>query len=149
MGEKGSVDAKTPDLVMTRVFDAPRKLVFEVWTTPEHLKQWCGPTGFSLPVCEMDFRPGGKLLYVMRGPDGKDYGSEGEYVEIEAPSRLVWKGMIHGGLEVWTEVTFAEHEGKTKVTVHQKYAFESDATRGAPMGWSQTLDRLAIYLKRL
>jgi uncharacterized protein YndB with AHSA1/START domain len=97
------------------------------------------------------FRPAGALRYVMRGPDGKEYPSEGVYVEIEPPKRLVWKALIHDvkELEVWTEVMFAEHEGKTKVTVNQKYSFESDATRGAPIGWSQTLDRLTNYLATL
>jgi uncharacterized protein YndB with AHSA1/START domain len=149
MSEKGiGAEAKKPELVMTREFDAPRELVFRVWTVPEHLMKWFGPAGFTLPVCEMDFRPGGAFRYVMRAPDGREYASEGEYVEIEARSRLVWKGFIHEVKEheVWTKVKFEEHERKTKMTVHQKFSFESDATRGAPIGWSLTLDRLESYL---
>jgi len=150
MGEKGSgADASKPELVMTRVFDAPRALVWEVWTKPEHMKQWFGPNGFTVPFCEIDFRPGGAFRFVFRGPDGMDFPSDGEYVDIEPPARLVWKGIIHGGLEVWTEVKFEEQGGKTKLTVHQKFSFESPATRGAPMGWAQTLEHLAAYLGTL
>jgi uncharacterized protein YndB with AHSA1/START domain len=150
MGEKrGGADAKAPELAMTRVFDAPRALVWEVWTKPEHLKQWFGPAGFTMPFCEIDLRPGGVIRFAFRGPDGREYPSDGEYVEIDPPARLVWKGIIHGGLEVWTEVKFEGQNGKTKLSVHQRYAFESDATRGAPIGWGQTLDHLASYLGTL
>lgn len=150
MTEKGNVaETKKPELLMSRVFDAPRELVFSVWTTADHIKQWFGPKLFPVSSCEMDFRPGGAFRFAFRGPDGKAYPSDGEYLEIEPPSRIVWKSIIHGGLEVWTEVRFEDQGGKTKLTVHQKYAFESDATRGAPMGWSQTLDGLANYLAKL
>lgn len=84
----------------------------------------------------------------MRAPDGKDYPFDGAYVEIVEPARIVFRGNIHDvpGQDVLTTVTFAEHEGKTKLTVHQTYAFESEATRGAPVGWNQTLDRLAEHV---
>jgi uncharacterized protein YndB with AHSA1/START domain len=73
------------------------------------------------------------------------------YAEVVEPERLVFDGAIQGdpNQSVWTEVTFAEREGKTKVTVRQVYSFESDATRGAPIGWSQQFDRLVEYLVRL
>ena len=150
MAEQGSAaETGKHELVLTREFAAPRELVFKVWTTAEHLKRWFGPKGFTVPMCEMDFRPGGAFRFVFRGPDGKDYPSEGEYVAIEPPSRLAWKGVIHEGLAVWTEVRFTEREGKTMVRVHQRFAFESPATRGAPIGWSQTLDSLGNYLATL
>ena len=150
MGETGSAgEVKKPEVLMTRVFDAPRALVWEVWTKPEHMMKWFAPNGFTMPFCEIDFRPGGVFKIVFRGPDGRDLPGDGEYVDIEPPSRLVWKGVIHGALEVWTEVKFEEQGGKTKLTVHQKYSFESPATRGAPMGWTQTLDHLAAYLGTL
>jgi len=140
--------AVAPDLIITRILEAPRALVFEVWTKPEHLAHWWGPKGFTVPSFEMDFRTGGKFRYVMRGPDGTDYPSEGEYVEIVEPERIVTRGTIMDdpAQVITTTVTFAEHEGKTKVVVHQSYTFESAATSGAPIGWSQTLDRLADYL---
>jgi len=150
MVEKGSSgETKALELVITRIFDAPREIVFKVWTTAEHLKQWFGPKGFTVPMCEMDLRPAGAFRFVFRGPDGKDYTSEGEYVAVEPPSRLVWKGLLPEGLEVWTEVTFVEREGTTSVRVHQKYSRQTFATRGAPIGWSQTLDNLGEYLAKL
>jgi uncharacterized protein YndB with AHSA1/START domain len=136
---------------MTRVFDAPRELVFKAWTKAEYLTQWWGPDGFTVPVCEVDFRAGGVLRFVFRGPDGKDYPFDGSYVEIVEPEKIVFKGNIHDvpGQDVFTTVTFAtEQGGKTKLTVHQTYAFESDATRGARIGWSQTLDHLAQFVGR-
>lgn len=135
-----------PDLVITRTFDASRELVFKVWTDPRHVAQWWGPTGFKTIIHEMDVRPGGRWRYAMRGPDGNEYPFDGVFVEVLEPQRLVFEGKIHGGQDVWTEVTFAEQEGKTKVTVHQVFSVESAATRGAPIGWNQQLDRLTAYL---
>ena len=136
------------ELVLARFFDAPRELVFRVWTDPKHVARWWGPHGFATTVHEMDVRPGGAWRYSMRAPDGNSYPFNGEYVEVVAPERLVFVGTIHEGHEqkVWTEIRFADEDGKTKVTVRQVYSFESDATRGAPIGWSQQLDRLAKYL---
>lgn len=145
----GAANAAERDLVITQVFDAPRRIVFEAWTKPEHLARWWGPKGFTLPVCEMDFRAGGKFHFVMRGPDGKDYPFQGAYLEIVEPERIVFQGTIHDdpGHKVWTTVTLAEQEDKTKLTLNQTYSFVSDATRGAPEGWRQTLDRLKEHLE--
>jgi uncharacterized protein YndB with AHSA1/START domain len=134
-------------LVLTRTFDAPRQLVFQVWTDPKQLAQWWGPRGFTTEIREMDVKPGGAWSYVMRGY-GNEYPFDGVYVEVVEPERLVFDGSIHGAPEqrVWTEVTFAERNGKTEVTVRQLFAFESDATRGAPIGWNQQLDRLEEFL---
>jgi uncharacterized protein YndB with AHSA1/START domain len=152
--EGGAAGARWPkkgELTIERVFDAPRELVFEAWSKPEHKAEWWGPRGFTLPICEMEFRPGGNFRFVMRGPDGKDYPFEGTYLEIVEPERIVFQGIIHDepGHQVWTTVTFADHEGKTKLTVRQTYSFESEATRGAPEGWRQTLDRFGEYLARV
>ena len=73
---------------MTRVFDAPRRLVFEAMTQPEHLVRWFGPHGWTLAACEVDFRPGGAWRFVLRGPDGRDMGMRGVYQEITPPERL-------------------------------------------------------------
>jgi uncharacterized protein YndB with AHSA1/START domain len=139
------------ELFLTRTFDAPRKLVFEVWTDPKHLAQWWGPHGFTTTIREMDVRPGGVWRYAMRGPDGNEYPFDGVYLEVVEPELLVFDGSIQGSPEqrVWTEVTFAEREGKTEVTVRQLYSFESDATRGAPIGWNQQLNRLEEFLAKL
>jgi uncharacterized protein YndB with AHSA1/START domain len=138
------------ELVITRVFDAPRKLVFEVWTDRAHVVQWWGPHGFKTTVYEMDVRPGGRWYYSMRGPDGNDYAFDGVFLEVTEPERLVFEGAIHGDAsqKVWTEVIFAEEGDKTKITVHQVFSFESAATQGAPIGWNQQLDRLVAYLAK-
>jgi uncharacterized protein YndB with AHSA1/START domain len=136
------------ELVLTRTFNAARKLVFQVWTDPKHLAQWWGPRGFTTQIREMDVRPGGAWRYVMRGPDGSEYPFDGLYVEVVEPERLVFDGSIHAAPEqrVWTEVTFVDRGGKTEVNVRQLYSFESDATRGAPIGWNQQFDRLDEFL---
>jgi uncharacterized protein YndB with AHSA1/START domain len=136
------------ELVLSRTFDAPRDLVFKLWTDPKHISQWWGPTGFVTTVHVMEVRPGGAWRYVMRGPDGKDYPFNGEFVEVVSPEKLVSIGTIHEGADhqIWTEIVFVEQERRTRVRIHQIYSFESDATRGAPIGWSMQLDRLEKYL---
>jgi uncharacterized protein YndB with AHSA1/START domain len=126
-------------------------LVFEAWSKPEHLTRWWAPDHFTTRVREMEFRAGGPFLFDFRGPDGKNYPFDGSYVEVVAPERIVFQGNIHDvpGQNVFTTVTFSEHAGKTHLTVHQLYSFESDATRGAPIGWSQTLDHLAEYVAKV
>jgi len=130
------------ELVITRIFDAPRALVFEAWTKPEHLVHWFGPNGFTLPVCEMDFRVGGSYRLCMRASDGWEHYSHGVYREIVPAERIVWTSYFDDvpGSEILTTVTFAEHDGKTQLTVNQTYSFESDSTRGAPQGWTETLE---------
>jgi len=83
------------ELVLTRTFDAPRDLVFKLWTDPKHIPHWWGPTGFVTTVHVMEVRPGGAWRYSMRGPDGKDYPFNGEYVEVVSPEKLVFIGTIH------------------------------------------------------
>ena len=146
----GAPFATRGDLVLTRTFDAPRKLVFKAWTDPKHLALWWGPRGFTTEIREMDVKPGGAWRYIMRGPDGREYPFDGVYVEVVEPERLVFDGSIHASPEqrVWTEVTFADREGKTEITVRQSYSFESDATRGASVGWNQQLDRLGEFLAK-
>jgi uncharacterized protein YndB with AHSA1/START domain len=145
------------DLVITRILDAPRELVFRVWTEPKHLAEWWGPRGFTNPVCEVDARPGGAILIHMRGPDGTVHPMFGVYQEIVRPERLVFTS---GALdkegnplfEVLTIVTFAEQGTKTKLTMHAKVISSTPAA--APMlagmeeGWKQTLDRLAEYIAK-
>ena len=145
------VTKSTPrELVITRVFDASRALVFEAWTKPEHLVHWFCPNGFTLPVCEIDFRVGGSQRLCMRASGGWEHYVHGVYREIVPPERIVWTSAFEDvpGSEVLTTVTFADHDGKTKLTVHQTYSFESDATRGAPQGWTETLDHLAAYVAK-
>lgn len=146
------------ELVITRVLDAPRALVWKAWTDPKHLAQWWGPKGFTNPVCEVDVRPGGTIRIEMTGPDGVVYPMSGVFREIIAPERLVFISIAEdkeGGplLEALTTVTFAEHGGKTKLTVDARaVALVATAVQyleGMEAGWSQSLDRLATYVARL
>lgn len=139
------------ELTITRIFDAPRRLVFEAWTKPEHLSRWSGPRGFTIPFGEMDFRPGGAYRTCLRSQAGEDHWVQGIYHEIVEPERLVFTHMWEDEdgkpkHETIVTVTFAEYEGKTKLTFHQAI-FESVEGRDSHQeGWSEYLDRLAEYL---
>ena len=110
-------------VVITRVFDAPRALVWQAWTDPKMLAQWFGPRGFTSSVPQLDVRGGGALRIVMHGPDGKDYPMKGVFREMVAPERLVFSNIAidkdgNHLLEGETSVTFAEHDGKTTMTMN-------------------------------
>src|ERR1700730_17678211 len=105
-------------LKITRVFDAPREVVFKAWTDPKQLAQWWGPHGFTNPVCELDARPGGAIRIHMRGPDGTVYPMTGVYKEIGEPERLVFTSAAldekgNPLFEVLNTVTFAQQGGHT------------------------------------
>jgi uncharacterized protein YndB with AHSA1/START domain len=138
-----------PELRMTRVFDAPRELVFEAWSKAEHVARWFTPAPLTTPSCEIDFRPGGVFRLVMRMPDGVEFPMDAVFREIVVPERIVFAAKIHGGNDVMTVVTFTERDGKTTLDVHQTYAFESDATRGANAGWTMTLNQLGQHVARM
>lgn len=143
-------------LTLERIIDAPRELVFKAWTDPKQVARWWGPKYFTNPVCELDARPGGAILIHMAGPDGTVYPTKGVFNEIVEPERLVMtisaiddeEGNLQ--LEDITTVTFAEHEGKTKLTVHAVVTKASPAAEGAlagmEQGWSESLERLADYV---
>jgi uncharacterized protein YndB with AHSA1/START domain len=158
---KNSVDTEPTarELVITRIFDAPRNIVFKAWSEPEHLMRWWGPHGFTCPVCEMDFRVGGRWRFCMRSPEGNEEWQQGVYREIVEPERIVFSYAFEAvagasGLSGWTPghqttvtVTFAVHEGnKTKLTVHQTN-FDIVAVRDDHVrGWNEALDHLADYV---
>jgi uncharacterized protein YndB with AHSA1/START domain len=146
---------KMQELLTTRVFDAPRDLVFKAWTDPERLQRWWGPQGFTNPVCEVDVRRGGTIRIHMRAPDGAVYPMTGEFHEIVEPERLVFTSRALDGngealFEVLNTVTFAEEGGKTKLTLHARVSdVKGDAAQhlaGMEQGWSMSLDRLADRL---
>ena len=143
-GKPSSVAAP---LFISRLLNASRNLVFEMWSKPEHLARWWGPNGFTLPRCKMDFRTAGAFQLVMRAPDGADFPLRGEYLEIIEPERIAFHEFhSQHGHEVFTIITLLEEDGKTRLIVQQAYLFESDATQGAPEGWQQTLNRLESAL---
>ena len=141
------------ELVITRVFDAPRPLVFKAWTEPDRLVRWWGPQGFTTPSCTMDVRPGGAFRFWMRSPEGTDHWLRGVYREIVEPERLVFTWAWEDaegkpGHETVLTVSLAEHGAKTKLTLRQA-VFESVTARDEHQsGWTSGLDRLAEYLAR-
>lgn len=150
MLEKNSAADPKPELRMTRVFDAPVRLVFEAWSKAELVSRWFTPKPLTTPSCEVDLRTGGIFRLVMRMPNGVEFPMDARFVEVVPNERIVFTATIHGGVEVHTTVTFAEPTtGKTTLTVHQVYSHESDATRGAHAGWTATLDQLAEVVATL
>jgi uncharacterized protein YndB with AHSA1/START domain len=146
------------ELTITRVFDAPRALVFKAWTDAAQLAQWWGPQGFSNPVCEIDARVGGAIRIHMRSPDGSVYPMKGEIREIVPPERLVFTNIAvdEAGnhlLEGLTTVTFADEGGKTKLTLHTRAGAVAEKAimylQGMEMGWTQSIDKLQAYITRL
>jgi uncharacterized protein YndB with AHSA1/START domain len=142
-------------LVITRIFDAPRSLVFKAWTEPEHMVNWFGPRGFTSKVLKNDLRPGGAYRIHMRGPDGDDHWSQGVFREVVPPERLVMVGSWADadGKPTRPETTltllFEDVGGKTRLTLHNA-VFESVTARDLHEGgWSTSLDCLAEYLATL
>jgi uncharacterized protein YndB with AHSA1/START domain len=136
---------------MTRVFDAPRGLVFAVWANPEHAMNWWGPRDYPAVQMTMDVRPGGTWRHCLRSPEtGKELWHGGVFREVVPPAHLVftfaWEEEGERGLETLVTVTFAEQGGKTLMTFHQA-PFQSDAERdGHQGGWNSTFDRLVEQL---
>lgn len=160
MSEKNDLlveELSARELVFTRVFDAPRRLVFEAWTDPKHVAQWWGPHGFTNPVCELDVRPGGAIRIHMRGPDGTVYPMTGVYQEIVEPERLVFTSaaLDRDGnplFEVLNTVTFAEQGGRTTQTsrarVVKSTAGAAPYLEGMEAGWAQSLERLEAHVAK-
>src|ERR1700736_5498843 len=118
-----AIESAKTELVITRDFDAPRGLVFKAWTRPEHMVHWWGPKGYTTPTCEMDVRPGGALRLCMRSPEGTDFWVRGVYREVVEPERIVFTGASEAepGSETVMTITFAEHAGGTRLTMHQSF----------------------------
>jgi uncharacterized protein YndB with AHSA1/START domain len=157
VNETGTLQITTPserEIAMTRVFDAPRSLVFDAWTKPELLKRWLGVrNGWSLAVCEVDLRVGGAYRFLWRGPERAELGMRGEYREVVRPERIVATEVFdeawYPGEAVDTTV-MVEEDGKTTVTTTVLYesqeardgVLESDMERGV----AESYDTLAEYL---
>ncbi len=156
---------------ITRVFDAPRALVWKVWTEADHLARWWGPKGFERLSCKIDLRPGGVFHYGMRAPDGTNIWGKFIFREIVAPERLVFivsfadeKANVvrhpwspNWPLEILSIVTFEDEGGKTKIAVrwapHKASALErktfAEGRDSMQQGWTGTFDQLAGYLAKL
>lgn len=123
------------EVVISRVFDAPARLLFEAYTKPEHIRRWFGPKGWPVTMCEMDFRVGGRYRFAMTGPDGQagpPFG--GEYLEIVPNEKIVYDDSFEapGSEKMVVTVTFEEDAGRTTLTIHTR--FGSAAMKQAHMG---------------
>lgn len=137
------------DILAVRVFDAPRELVWKVWTDPAHIARWWGPHGFTNTIHEMDVRPGGHWRFVMHGPDGRDCQNHSVFEEVVPPERLVFRH--ESGPHFVVTATFEDLGDRTRLTFLMRFptAEERDRTVeqfGAVEGLEQNLDRLAAHL---
>ncbi len=158
MAARTSAAMASPEraFVITRLLDAPRELVFQAWTRPEHLMRWWGPADFTVTTCEVDFRAGGSYRFCIRSPDGKDFWLRGAYCRIAAPERLDFTCEVddeNGNLyaEEFITVTLAEHAGQTKLTLHIRIAWpaaEAAMLDRMKASWNRSLDRLATHAAR-
>jgi uncharacterized protein YndB with AHSA1/START domain len=158
------------ELLIERVFDAPRELVWKCWSDTERFSRWFGPRGFSVPFCKLDFKVGGQLHFAMRSPEGKDYWGVGSYREIVEPERIVYTdhfsneagdivpgtyyGLSEGfPLEMVVSITLEEYPsaggGKTRLTLkHGNIKDISETDRNdMNQGWSQSFDKLSEELQ--
>ncbi len=153
---------KGKELIMIREFDAPRELVFKAWTDPSLIKQWWGPKGVFIPVCEVDAIPGGIINIVMEAGDelgefkGTQWPMKGKFVVVDKPKKIVFNAnAINEGkviLEHQTTVTFEQGNGKTTMKVHvviTKVIPGSEfAIAGMEGGWNQQFDKLVEFIKK-
>jgi uncharacterized protein YndB with AHSA1/START domain len=144
------------EIYASRLFDAPRERVFQLWTDPQHVIKWWGPRGFTTTIHAMDVRPGGEWRFILHGPDGTDYKNRIVYIEVVPPERLVYK---HAGEEedepvkFLVTVTFAAEASRTRLTTRMVFDTPEDRTLvaekyGAVEGLNQTLSRLEELLAK-
>src|SRR5208337_1748992 len=146
-------------LVVSRIFPASRELVFQAWSSAEHLRQWFCPAGYTVPVAQVEFRVGGTFQVCMRSPEGQDHWTKGKFVEIVPNSRLIIDMQAVGPQDrplfrAYTVATFEKQRGgSTRLEVTQTYTLlepmAASMIQGAPQGWGQTLDRLENEVARI
>jgi uncharacterized protein YndB with AHSA1/START domain len=144
------------EVVLTRLIDAPREKLFRAWTDPELLRQWFAPLPYTTPVAELDVRPGGSSLIVMRGPDGGDMPLKGVYLEVVQNERLVFTDAYTKAWEpsdkpfMTVIVTFENEQGKTRYTARVRHWTVADREAhekmGLHQGWSKCIDQLAALV---
>ncbi len=146
--KKDQNNTKDRELTISRLLDAPRELVFDVWTNPEHLTRWWGPKGFTSTISKMEIKPGGEWNMVMHGPDGIDYKNKAVYTEVKRPERLVYD---HFAPKFTTTVIFKKQGNKTFLTMTMVFESSEEAARvikvfKADMGLVETIGRLEQYI---
>lgn len=155
------------DLLLERIVDIPRELVWAAWTTPEHLKKWFTPAPWTTVDCEIDLRPGGTFRTVMRSPEGQEFPNVGCYLEVVENEKLVWTNVLEAGYRpadasskvhcdtiLFTAVISVEPRGKgTKYTALVIHGREEDRKKHADMGfhegWGKALDQLVATVKKM
>ncbi len=147
------------DVLLKRVYDAPRSLLWKVWTDPKHVAKWWGPAGFTNPVCQWDARAGGKIFIEMRSPDGNSHPMSGVFLELVEPERISFNTSVPGPdgsikFEVCTTATFVERSSnQTLVTLEARIISTTEEglinLAGMRMGWTQSLERLAAEVETL
>jgi uncharacterized protein YndB with AHSA1/START domain len=139
------------ELTITRLFDAPRELVFRCWTDPDHLAKWFGPTGFTAPSVTANAVEGGAWRICIREPDGTEHWSSGVYVEVVAPERLVfsfrWDDQDGEPEDTLVTIAFADRDGKTEMTFHQSGFVTVPSRDGHVEGWRESFADLATHLE--
>ncbi len=162
-----STTSEVERMIVTRIFDAPRELVWKAWTDPKYVARWWGPKGFTAPVCQMDFRVGGRSLCCMKSPDGQEFWNRIEYHEIVPHEKIVSTmyfsdaegnkveaaqlGIEHEAIEGARDITLFEDlgDGRTKLTQIGNEPMESARDSGQLEGWNQILDKLAAVIAEL
>ena len=162
-----NTDNRGERMVITRVFDAPRALVWKAWTDPQYVMQWWGPKGFTAPFCRIDFRVGGKFLCCMKSPDGQEGWNGGEYYEIVLHEKIVYSmyfcdakgnkidpatyGIEHEAIDDARDVVIFEDfgNGQTKVTLIGNETMEDAKSSGQLEGWNEILDKVAAVIAGL
>jgi uncharacterized protein YndB with AHSA1/START domain len=147
--------ADEPVIITHRFFRAPPALLFTLWTTPEHMKEWLGPKGYQMVSCEVDLRVGGGYRYVHRAPDGKDYAFHGKYLEIDRPHRMVCTFVFEmfPQNEAVDTLTLEEKDGGTLVTTHSRHpsmeARDAHLAGGMERGMSEGYERLEALIEAI
>lgn len=158
-------EAKGHNIVISRIFDAPRESVWKAWTDRDSLMRWWGPKSYTSPTYQIDLRVGGKYLFCMRSPEGKDIWGTGVYRELVEPERIVCsdsfadeKGNVVPAsyygmesdfpLEMQVTVTFEEHGGKTKMTLQHAGLPSGTIMDMTKQGWNESFDKLVEVLKK-
>ena len=150
-----------PTLTIERTFKAPRELIWKMFSDPFHLVRWWGPKGFTNPVCELDFRVGGRWYHVMRGPDGRDFPADSTFIEIVPPERIVYRNRVveseafdgNPPPSFKRTLTFTEANGVTTLRLFAEFETleqrESARRRGFIEGTLEGYDRLAEHMEAL
>jgi len=155
MANTNAASTADREIATTRLLNAPRELVFKVWTDPEQVVKWWGPNGFTNTIYEMDVRPGGVWRFMMHGPDGKDYPNRVTYLEVVPPEKLVF---LHGAdseedpNRFHVTVLFKEKRGQTEISMRMLFDTPEERNRvveqyHALEGQQQTMTKLAEYLE--